>query len=207
VVQQGMSDDTGLARRYHWLDERAANPVLEPHAAVCCDVQRPTLNLVAAESRPAQDAMVELTATADRDLTSLFDRLPTLDLPARHQVHRQDLDSRYLKKMLLRTYEAAPRDFQQLLGIDGMGPKTVRALALAAELIYGTPVSTRDPARFAFAHGGKDGTPYPVDRSTYEQTIEVLHQALDRAKVDRSEKVRALKRLASFACEANGPVL
>src|ERR671910_563899 len=91
--------------------------------------------------------------------------------------------------------------FGGLLGTAGLGPKSLRALALTAEVIYGTRASTRDPARFAFAHGGKDGTPHPVDRATYEVTIEVLRNALTRAKVDRSERIRALKRLANFAAE------
>jgi hypothetical protein len=92
-----------------------------------------------------------------------------------------------------------------LAGIEGVGPRTLRALALTSELIYGTPASTRDPARFAFAHGGKDGTPFPVDRRTYEQTITILHHAVDRARIDRSEKVQALKRLARL--ESCGPAL
>jgi len=109
-----------------------------------------------------------------------------------------DINPRHLNKILLHTYERAPRDFESLLSIEGVGPQTLRALALASELIYGTPASTRDSARFAFAHGGKDRTPFPVDRATYERTITILHQALHRAKVERSEKVRALKRLAQM---------
>jgi hypothetical protein len=98
----------------------------------------------------------------------------------------------------LKTYERAPENFEALVGIEGVGPKTLRALALASELIYGTPASMRDPARFAFAHGGKDGIPFPVDRPTYDRTIDILGRALDRAKIDRSERVKALKRLAAF---------
>ena len=125
--------------------------------------------------------------------------MPDLRLPARHLLFPElDVDSRYLSKILLKTYERAPEDFETLLGIEGVGPKTLRALALASELIYGTPVSTRDPARFAFAHGGKDGTPFPVDRPTYDRTIEVLRTAVDRARIDRSERVKALQRLAAF---------
>jgi hypothetical protein len=112
-----------------------------------------------------------------------------------------DVDTRYLSKILLQTYERAPEDFETLLGIEGVGPRTLRALSLASELIYGTRASTRDPARFAFAHGGKDGIPFPVDRQTYDTTIEVLSRAVDRAAVDRSERVKALKRLASFQNE------
>src|SRR5204863_8620248 len=98
-----------------------------------------------------------------------------------------------------RTYESAPRDFESLLAIEGVGPKTLRALALTSELIYGVQASRRDPARYSFAHGGKDGTPFPVDRLTYDKTIEVMRDALNRAHLDRSEKVGAFKRLASFA--------
>jgi hypothetical protein len=205
VIQQGMSDTARTARRYHWLGDQVTDFVIDPHAAVCCDVQGPTLNLVASESRAAQTAMVELARTPDRETATLFNRLPSLVLPNRHDLRTEDLDSRYLKKILLRTYEQTPKDFEQLLGIQGVGPKTLRALALAAELIYGTTASTRDPARFAFAHGGKDRIPYPVDRATYEQTIDVLHQAVNRAKVDRSEKIRALKRLSMFMPESALP--
>lgn len=198
VIQQGMSEATRTARRYHWLSEQVASFVCDPHAAVCCDRQGPTLNLVAAESQPAQTAMVELAVVPDPETLRVLDRLPTLTLPTRHAITLEDLDPRYLRKILLRTYEAAPRDFEHLLGLPGVGAKTLRALALAAELIHGTPASTRDPARFAFAHGGKDRIPYPVDRATYAQTIDVLHQALNRAKIDRTEKLRAFKRLAGF---------
>ena len=104
-----------------------------------------------------------------------------------------------MKKILLKTYELAPKDFTDLLGIEGVGPKTLRALALVAEVIYGKPASISDPARFSFAHGGKDGTPYTVDRNVYEQTIDALQQALQRPDVAATERVAALKRLASFA--------
>ena len=93
------------------------------------------------------------------------------------------------------------RNFERLLGLEGVGPRTLRALALVSEVIYGTPASTRDPARFAFAHGGKDGTPFPVDRVTYDRTIDTLHRVMARARIDRSDKVDALKRLSHFAAQ------
>ena len=127
-----------------------------------------------------------------------FAHLPSLVLPHRHQVTTADINPKYLKKVLLSTYELVPRNFEELLGIQGVGAKTPRALTLVAELIYGTRASTRDPARFSFAHGGKDGTPFPVDRRTYERTITALHDALSKSKVDYSEKIRALKRLTAF---------
>ena len=199
VVQQGMCDATGTARRYHWLGETLKSFVNEPHAAVCCDTRGATLNLVAEESRAARDAATELARQKPETTLALFERTPTLFMPRRESVRLEDVNPRHLNKVLLQTYERAPADFEELLGIEGVGPKTMRALALTAELIWGTKASTRDPARFSFAHGGKDGTPYPVDRATYDQTIDVLHRALDRARLDHSERVKALKRLAGFA--------
>jgi hypothetical protein len=201
VVQQGMNDDNGMARRYHWLSSSLQSFVEEPHEAVCCDAPAATLNLVASESAGARCASAELARARPEAVLAEYSRLPVLSLPRRHDVRSEDVAPEYLGKILLKTYERAPADFETLLGIPGVGAKTVRALALVSELVYGTPASTRDPARFAFAHGGKDGHPFPVDRPTYERTIEVLHGALDRARVDRSEKVSALKRLAVFAGE------
>jgi len=112
-----------------------------------------------------------------------------------------DVNPRYLEKILLKTYERAPEDFETLLGMEGVGARTLRALALVSEVIYGTPASTRDPARFSFAHGGKDGTPFPVDRETYDKTVDILRAAVNRPGIDRSERVAALKRLVRFGEE------
>jgi hypothetical protein len=199
VVQQGMNEATRTARRYHWLGERVSSFVCEPHAAVCCDRRGEVLNLVAEESGPARTASVEIAARPPEQTLALARKVPELVLPARHAVRTADINPAYLEKVLVRTYAQPPPDYERLLGTPGVGPKTLRALALVAEMIYGTRASTRDPARFSFAHGGKDGTPYPVDRATYDRTIEVLHDALNRAKVERSEKLHALKRLAGFA--------
>jgi hypothetical protein len=199
VVQQGMNDETSTARRYHWLSEHVTSFVEEPHDAVCCDVRADTLNLVATESGDVRRTSAELARLRPETTLQAIEHLPDLRLPARHLLFPEmDVDNRYLSKILLKTYERAPEDFETLLGIEGVGPKTLRALALASELIYGTQASTRDPARFAFAHGGKDGIPFPVDRPTYDRTIEILGRAVDRAKIDRSERVKALKRLAQF---------
>jgi len=191
IVQQGMNDATSTARRYHWLSDNVASYVNEPHAAVCCDTTAETLNLVAAESAAVRSAAAALAA--ERPEVTL------LQMPRRHAVSIDDINPKYLQKILLRTYEAAPRDFESLLAIEGVGPKTLRALALTSELIYGTAASRRDPARYSFAHGGKDGTPFPVDRPTYDKTIEVMRDALNGARLDRSEKVAAFRRLAAFS--------
>ena len=200
VVQQGMSDETSTARRYHWLSPNVASFVDEPHEAVCCDVRPGGLNLVAHESAGARAGCAQLAACPPEQTLDVVARLPALALPSRHALLPGfDVSGRHLHSILLETYERPPADFEALLGREGVGPRTVRALALASELVFGTPASTRDPARFAFAHGGKDGIPYPVDRTAYDTTIEILSKALNRASVDRSEKIHAFKRLGAFA--------
>jgi uncharacterized protein len=202
VIQQGMSNETRTARRFHWLADDVKSFVEEPHSAVCDDHRGVLVNFVAEESDAARDAVVELASAEPATTIATLDRATELVMPRRHELKLADVNPRYLDKILLKTYEQAPRDFEQLLGIQGVGPKTLRALALVAELVYGRPASTRDPARYAFAHGGKDGTPFPVDRGTYDKTIEVLNGALNNAKVDRSERVKAFRRLARFAGDA-----
>jgi uncharacterized protein len=201
VVQQGMHDGNGMARRYHWLDHNVKSYVNEPHTAVCAQAEAPTLNLVAAESDPVRSASAELArGRPDVVLTALKD-MPLLAMPRRHAVLIADVNPQYLQKILLKTYDRAPENFETLLGMEGVGARTLRALALTAEIIYGTPASTRDPARFSFAHGGKDGFPYPVDTGTYDRTVETLRAAVARAGIDRSERVAALKRLVKFGEE------
>src|SRR5256885_4168822 len=122
-----------------------------------------------------------------------------LIMPARHTLFPElDVASPYLEKILVKTYERAPQDFESLLGIEGVGPKALGALSLASELLHGSAATLRDPAGFSFAHGGKDGTPFPVDKLTYDRTIEILNKAINRSAIDRSEKVKAFRRLASF---------
>lgn len=193
VVQQGMHDSNGMARRYHWLSAGVESFVEEPHNAVCCDTRGESLNLVATESADMRTRSAQLAC----EKPSLI-----LSMPRHHDVREADVNPRYLEKILLRTYEAAPKDFESLLVIPGVGAKTLRALALTAELIYGTPASRRDPARYSFAHGGKDGFPYPVDTETYDKTIDVMRNALNRASIDRSEKVKAFRRLTEFASQS-----
>jgi len=126
-----------------------------------------------------------------------LDDCPALELPARHHLELSDIHPDRLARIFLRTYEQPPADFAQLLGTEGVGAKSIRALALVSELVYGAAASVRDPARFSFAHGGKDGHPYPVDRETYDRTIEALRAAVERARLGRREKLDALRRLAA----------
>jgi hypothetical protein len=201
VVQQGMNDDSRMARRYHWLSTRVTSYVNEPHAAICAERRAPVMNLVAEESAMLRSASAELSREAPQVALSALQNLPLLSMPRRHAMMLGDVNRAHLEKVLLKTYERAPEDFETLLGMEGVGARTLRALALVSEIIYGTPASTRDPARFSFAHGGKDGTPFPVDRDTYDRTVTILRDAVNRAGIDRSERVRALKRLVRFGEE------
>ena len=204
VVQQGMNDATAMARRYHWLSEHVQSFVDEPHEAVCCDQKAETLNLVAHESEGVRNASVELASRSPELTLRALAAVPSLNMPLRHTLFPElDVGTPHLRKILVKTYERAPENFETLLGVPGVGPKTLRALSLASELVHGTSASMRDPARFAFAHGGKDGTPFPVDRATYDKTIEVLSGAINRAAVDRTEKVQAFKRLAEWGTADN----
>jgi uncharacterized protein len=198
IVQQGMNDATAMARRYHWLSDQVQDYVSEPHAAICCDATTATLNLVAAQSADVRSASATLAAQNPDVTLQALGHLPLLEMPRHHGIQAPDIDPKRLSRILLRTYERAPADFESLLGIEGVGAKTLRALALTSELIYGTRASHEDPARYAFAHGGKDGTPFPVDRRTYDTTIDVMHRVLNGANIERGEKVRAFRRLAQF---------
>lgn len=199
IVQQGMNDTNAMARRYHWLSDSVTDYVSDPHAAICCDATGQTLNLVAADSADVRVASAALAAQKPEVALHALGHLPMLEMPSRHDIAAGDIDPKRLARILLRTYEAAPADFESLMSIEGVGAKTLRALALTAELIYGTRASRADPARYAFAHGGKDGIPFPVDRTTYDKTIEVMQDALNGAKIDRNEKIHAFRRLAHFA--------
>lgn len=198
VVQQGMNDANGMARRYHWLASSVRSFVDEPHAAVCAQAVSPTMNLVAHESEPVRDHSAKLSRERPHVVLSALKGMPVLDMPRRHAVMLADVNAAHLEKVLLKTYDRAPATFETLLGMEGVGARTLRALALASEIIYGTPASMRDPARFSFAHGGKDGTPFFVDVQTYDRTIETLRAAVSRANIDRSERVKALKRLVEY---------
>jgi len=196
VVQQGMNEKTRYARRYHWLGENVSNFVNEPHSAVLSEGRGTALNLVAQESDPARTTIADIvTEQKPHEILAELKRIKTLDLPAHHYLSTQDLHPDSLSRIILSTYERQPKGFEQLLGLPGVGAKTIRALSLISELVYGVAPSYRDPARYSFAHGGKDGIPYPVDRKTYDQSIELLRKAINRAKLGLSERNEAVGRL------------
>lgn len=200
VVQQGMRDNDATARRYHWLGSQVKDFVNEPHAAIASDARSQTvLNMVATESSPARTASTEFARQEPRVIDREIARVITMALPSRHWVDiKRDVNPAHLRKVLIATYEASPQNFEQLLAVPGVGPKAVRALALVADVVYGSPASMRDPARFSFAHGGKDGHPYPVNRAVYDHSVEWLRETVNKARIGHSDRLSALKRLADW---------
>jgi hypothetical protein len=200
VIQQGMNEATRYARRYHWLGEQVSSFVNEPHSAVLSEARGQALNLVAHESNPARTTIADIAINRKpHEILGELKKLKTLTLPPHHYLTTQDLHPDSLGRILLSTYERQPKDFEQLLGLQGVGPKTIRALSLISELVYGVAPSYRDPARYSFAHGGKDGIPYPVDRTTYDQSIELLRKAINKTKLGIREKREALNRLNTLS--------
>ena len=199
VVQQGMNEANRYARRYHWLGEKVTDFVCEPEAAICSQARGEALNLVASESAGARDIITHIAAEEKPEkIVSQLNKLKTMTLPQRSYIALEDIHPDRLSKIFLSTYERKPQDFESLLGLGGVGPKTLRALSLISELIYDTPVSLQDPASYSFAHGGKDGYPYPVDRKTYDSSIEFLARALDKAKIGDKDKLDAFRRLKAW---------
>ncbi|PIS12172.1 DUF763 domain-containing protein [candidate division WWE3 bacterium CG09_land_8_20_14_0_10_47_33] len=188
VVQQGMDELAGRARRYHWFSGNVADFVEEPHTGITNPQKKEVLNLTAKESRNTKVVSVELI----NEPRTLLQDLKVLDYV------NQLFDQRRLEKTFWQASSQAPQNFENLLAIKGVGPRTVRALSLISEVIYGAKPSYTDPARYAFAHGGKDGIPYFVDRKTYDQSIRVLERAVRKARMGTLERQQAFKKLERY---------
>jgi len=195
IVQQGMNEQSRLARRYHWHSATVNDFTCEPHAAIVGQHAGIIQNLVDERAKPAQDAL--LTIAADNPQRTLSEVMK-MRLPAHHDVRAEDVDLKRLGAVLAVSHEQQLRDFASLLLVENLGPRTLQSLALIAEVIHGTPTRFNDPARFAFAHGGKDSHPFPVPLKTYDESIAVLRRSLDAAKVGETEKVDGMKRLEKF---------
>lgn len=221
VIQQGMNQNNQTARRYHWFSENINDLVCEPHTGIASQVRLPqTLNLTAKKSTDNRQLAVELVLagfkTVFKDLQLLAkhssslsqmvsfgynqDKLTLLNLANKefksHPVVKEDFSrSPYLKKILYKICELQPKSYEKLLAIEGVGPKTIRSLALVGEVIYGAKPSYQDPARYSFAHGGKDATPYPVDRKTYDQTITIMKELVNKTKLSFTEKNQIYHKL------------
>jgi len=211
VVQQGLNDRTGMARRYHWHSATVKDFVCEPHTGIVGEHQGMVINLVDADAKPAQHAMLQITGeTPEKTLGEVRH----LKMPAHHDVQARDIDLKRLGAVLAVAYDRGLHDFAELLLLEKLGPRTLQSLALVAEVIHGAPTRFSDPARFSFAHGGKDGHPFPVPLKTYDESLTFLRNALDRAKPASTasgseprvtserqfgkEKLDALRRLERF---------
>jgi uncharacterized protein len=198
VVQQGMNEQNRMARRYHWLGDDVADFVVEPQKAVCCDERHASLNMVARESEDARDISAAIARERPDKVIKDIKSVRELVLARRHHITGADIHPERIYKTLLATYERQPENFESLLNIRGVGPRTVRALSLVSEIIYGKAPSYSDPARFSYAHGGKDGTPFPVDRKTYDRTIDAMKKAVQSSKLGNRDKLNAVIRLARY---------
>jgi len=203
VVQQGMRPSDKTARRYHWLGSEVKKFTIEPHSGIVGNREKKILNMVARESHEAQKISVDIAAEGPAKLKSFIvdtgnsqmrlddflpgDKVRYLYMPA-------NLNWEGVKK----AYEFQPRNYEELLSIKGVGPSTIRALALISEVIYGARPSYEDPVRFSFAVGGKDGVPFPVDRRAMDESTQMLKEAVESAKLGRDEKMKAVKRLDLF---------
>lgn len=224
VIQQGMNTNTKYARRYHWMSTELDDFLNNPHTGIECDKKHDhTLNMSSKDSKEVQEISVDLINDNPEHLRTYFRRKdskqtlltdyfdfnnveedPTgflnqksFTMPAHHEVLDMDLSDRDFK-VLKNAYEIQPENYQELISLKGIGPKKIRALALISDLIYGKEASWEDPVKYSFAHGGKDGFPYPVDKEVYEHSIETIRESLKQAKLDDKEKYDAIKRLNKY---------
>ena len=199
VIQQGMHHSNGMARRYHWHSENLKSFVEDPHTAVCGKNQGAILNLVHKKARPTKQAILEIV---QENPDKILKELPHLLVPIYHHIKPKDIDMKRLGSILWLAQDNGTQKFEDLLLLQGLGPRTLQSLTLVSEIIHGTPSRFSDPARFAFAHGGKDATPFPVPTKVYDETISVLKNAVHRAKIGKSDKLRAVQKLTVLAQKA-----
>src|SRR5687767_8286362 len=195
IVQQGMNEESRLARRYHWHSAAVRDFTADPHAAIVGEPRGSIRNLVDGRARPAQEALL---AIAHEHPAKTVAEVRRLEMPRRHDVRRADVNEKRLGAVLALAYERDLRDFASFLLLEQLGPRTLQSLALVAEVVHGAPARFDDPARFSFAHGGKDGHPFPVPLKVYDESLGVLRRALDAAKVGHTEKLQGFARLDTF---------
>jgi len=195
VVQQGLNDRSGLARRYHWHSAAVRDLVAEPHSAIVGENQGTIMNLVDVQAKPAQTALLDI-ARENPDRTLRAAR--RLRLPSHHEVRAENIDLKRLGAVLAVAYERDLHQFAELLLLEKLGPRTLQSLALIAEVVHGAPSRFTDPARFSFSHGGKDGHPFPVPLRTYDESLNCLRMSLELAKLGDKDKLEGFHRLERF---------
>jgi len=210
IIQQGMHVNSKYARRYHWLSETFESYVCEPHSAIVGDIrQEKVLDMTAKQSEPSQKISVDLVNDNPVHLKREWALLTkpanqrTLDDWTNPEQNIKSVDYLNMPRTInwskmKEIYDFQPKNYEELLAIKGVGPNTVRALALISDLIYGEKPSWLDPIRFTYAHGGKDGVPFPVDRKAMDESTVIIQQGIQQAKIGDKEKIRALKRLKDF---------
>jgi len=196
VVQQGMNDGTGMARRYHWNSAQLKSFIEEPHTFIYGENQGVILNLTDHESAKAKSAMLDIVK---QNPDTMMAEIQKLVMPSHHDVRTEDVNLKRLGTVLALAHDKDLRDFESLLLLEGVGPRTVQSLALVSEVIHGAPSRFDDPARFSFAHGGKDGHPFPVPTKVYDETIDILRTSVEKAKIGDTDKQKAIKNLTHVA--------
>ncbi|MEQ9402198.1 MAG: DUF763 domain-containing protein [Cyclobacteriaceae bacterium] len=196
VVQQGMNGDTGYARRYHWCSDGLKSFVDEPHTFIYGKNQGYILNLTHKFAGKTRDRIVSI---GKEHPEKMIQEIRKMKLPSHHDVRQKDVDLKRLGAVLALSNELPTNQFEDLLLVKGLGPRMLQSLTLVSEVIYGTPSRFADPARFSFAHGGKDGHPFPVPTKVYDESIRVLRTAVGKAKIGSSDKLKALKSLSLAA--------
>lgn len=197
VIQQGMNPDERMARRYHWLSSSLQSFTEEPHTSVCGKNQGLILNLTDKLAAPTKAGIIDLTKESPDKIM----REVSIILPKHHEVNAEDVNMKRLGAALLLAHETNVSDIESLLLLEGTGPRTIQSLTLVSEVIHGTPSRFSDPARFSFAHGGKDGHPFPVPTRVYDETIEIFDKAIHQSKLGNKEQSEALKNLSKISQE------
>ncbi|GAA0562636.1 DUF763 domain-containing protein [Chitinophaga japonensis] len=195
VIQQGMNDASGMARRYHWHSATMPSFTETPHTFIYGQNQGQILNLTDTAAAPTKTGLLQVVQEGPR----MLPEIRRLVMPGHHDVRAPDVDLKRLGSVLALAHERGLHDFESLLLLEGVGPRTLQSLTLVSEVIYGTPSRFTDPARFSFAHGGKDGHPFPVPVNVYDETIRVLGHALQKARVGQTEKQEAIKKLSALS--------
>jgi hypothetical protein len=199
VIQQGMSDVSSTARRYHWHSDSLTSFVDDPHTSIYGKNTGLILNMADKQADSSRKGIMQIASEKPEYMLKEINKLV---LPSHHDVKAKDVDLKRLGAVLWLAHEKQPSDFEDLLLLQGLGPRTLQSLVLVSEVIHGTPSRFKDPARFSFAHGGKDGHPFPVPTKVYDETIATLQNAVYKAKLGQSETTEAIKRLTRVAQDA-----
>jgi hypothetical protein len=226
VVQQGMNPSNKMARRYHWISDHLKSFVLEPHTGIISEYKsQNTLDMTSKNSLENQKISVDIARGDTNNLKSSVFKIAaiysqqertTLDnwimsngsnndyriyenMRQNYMAEHYEMPRRLDWDVFRKTYDIQPQSYEQLISIPGVGPAAIRALSLIGEIIFGTKASWRDPVKYSFAHGGKDGVPYPVARKTYDKSVSYLSSAIEGAEIERDERINALKKLAEYS--------